>query len=134
MIRGRVYPQGGASITGAPRVAVTVANIQEPDRLINVEFLVDTGFTGYLTLPPGSIGQLGLTKLGEGQAVLADGVQNRVETYAGLAFWPGRSRRVPIIEIDSEPLLGMALVWGNRLTVEGWDGGVVTIEEVNHIT
>ena len=65
--------------------------------------------------------------------MLADGVQNRAETYAGLASWPGRSRRVPILEIDSEPLLGMALVWGNRLTVEGWDGGIVAIEEVNHI-
>ena len=71
-IRGRVYSQGGTPITGAPRVAITVANIREPYRFLNVEFLVDTGFTGYLTLPPEeSIGQLGLPKLGEGQAVLA---------------------------------------------------------------
>ena len=133
-IRGQVYSQGETQITGAPRVAITVANIQEPDRFLNLEFLVDTGFTGYLTLPPESIGQLGLPKLGEVQVVLANGVESRFETYAGSASWLGQSRRVPIIENDSEPLLGMAFVWGSRLTVEGWDGGIVSIEEVNHIT
>ena len=132
MVRGRVYGQDETQITGAPRVAVTVANIREPDRLINLEFLVDTGFTGYLTLPPDRISQLDLPKLGESQVVLADGVQNRIEAYAGLVSWLGENRRVPIIELDSEPLLGMAFVWGNRLTVEGWEGGIVVIENVDH--
>ena len=113
-------------------MAVTVANIREPDRLINLEFLVDTGFTGYLTLPPDRISQIDLPKLGESQVVLADGVQNRIEAYAGLVSWLGENRRVPIIELDSEPLLGMAFVWGNRLTVEGWEGGIVVIENVDH--
>ena len=66
--------------------------------------------------------------------MLADGAQNRVEAYAGIVFWFGQSRGVPIPELDSEPLLGMALVWDNRLTVEGWEDGTVVIEEVNLVT
>ncbi len=38
-----------------------------------VDVVVDTGFNGYLTLPPELVADLGLPVVGDAEAVLADG-------------------------------------------------------------
>lgn len=41
-----------------------------------IRAVIDTGFNGLLTLLPRQIAALGLTRVGEGTAVLADGTQS----------------------------------------------------------
>lgn len=128
MIRGSVRSWEESPITGAPRVSITVANIEEPERTITVSAVVDTAFTAHLTLPNASIRELGLTQRGEQPAMLASGEVEHFAVYAGLTSWNGQDRLIPVFESNSEPLLGMAMLWGSRLTVDAWEGGDVTIE------
>ena len=129
MIRGKVHSKEDA-LTGAPLVVVSVASVVEPAQSLDVEALLDTGFTAYLTLPSKTISELGLPRLGTRSARLANGEIEEFEVYVGLIFWNGRGRNLPIMVSDSEPLLGMAFLWGKRITIEAWENGDVVIEEV----
>ena len=130
MIRGIVHSWGESPITGSPRVSITVGNAVESARSITVSAIVDTAFTAHLTLPIASIRELRLIQRGEQPAELANGTVGRFAVYAGLASWNGQVRLIPILESDSEPLLGMAMLWGSRLTMDAIEGGGVTIEEI----
>ena len=51
-----------------------------------------------------------------------------MSAWRGLILWNGRPRSVEIVETDSEPLLGMELLRGNRVTIEVREGGAVTMD------
>ena len=133
MISGKVHPHPRRevnAITGKPRVNLTVSNIVEPDRTLAITAVVDTGNTVHLTLQPEQIRQLALPLLTEQEAVLANGAVERFPVYAGVVLWNGQNRTIPIFESDSEPLLGMAMLWGSRLVIDAWEDGDVAIEAV----
>ena len=129
MIRGKVHSKEDA-LTGAPLVVVSVANILDLTQTLDVEALLDTGFTAYLTLPSQTISELGLPRLGTRSARLANGEIEEFDVYAGRVSWNGHGRNLPIMVSESEPLLGMALLWGKRITIEAWEDGDVVVEEV----
>ena len=52
-------------------VRLTVRSLEGPER--EIEALIDTGFNGSLTLPPGVVAALGLPWRRCGRAMLADG-------------------------------------------------------------
>jgi len=128
LIRGAVHSWEDSPITGAPRVSITVANITERHRTLTLSAVVDTAFTGYLTLPLDSIRELGLVLRGTQPAVLANGTVGQFSVYAGMVTWNGQERLTVIFESDSDPLIGMAMLWGSRLTVDAQEGGDVVIE------
>ena len=131
MIKGTVHSWEDSPITGAPRVSITVANITERHRTLTLSAVVDTAFTGYLTLPLDSIRELGLVLRGTQPAVLANGTVGQFSVYAGVMSWNGQERLTIIFESDSDPLLGMAMLWGSRLTMDAQEGGEVTIEALS---
>ncbi len=94
----------------------------------SLEVILDTGFTGYLTLPPESIRQLGLTSIGQRTFELANGELFEFAAYLAMVSWHGRLRDVLVLQSDSVPLLGMTLLWGSRVTVDALDDGEVIIE------
>ena len=128
MIKGTVHSWEDSPITGAPRVSITVANITERHRTLTLSAVVDTAFTGYLTLPLDSIRELGLVLRGTQPPVLANGTVGQFSVYAGMVTWNGQERLTIIFESDSDPLIGMAMLWGSRLTVDAQEGGDVVIE------
>ena len=93
-----------------------------------VDAVIDTGFTGFLTLPSSLIASLGLPFQVRQQIILGDGNLYPVNVHTGSVEWDGRARRIDIEEADTTPLVGMALMYGYKLTVEDIDGGAVTIE------
>lgn len=93
------------------------------------EIIVDTGFTGWLTLPAADIRRLGLTHAGHRYSITASGNTERFEFYRTSVSWHGRPRTVEVFQSIDQPLLGMELLEGSRTTVEAWDGGDVVIEE-----
>ena len=105
-----------------PRVVVSVANISGIGRSVN--FTVDTGFTGWLTLPPSVIRDLDLDYQGTRPYLLANDTESQADLY--LAFIAS----VPVIvqQMNAEPLLGAAMMNECRLTVDFWEGGRVAIE------
>ena len=95
-----------------------------------VEAVLDTGFTGSLTLPSALIASLGLPWRSRGNAVLANGNVEQFDIYAATVVWDGTPRRILIQAIDTAPLLGMALLAGYELRVRVTDGGSVQIEAI----
>ena len=94
-----------------------------------VEAIIDTGFTGELTLPSDLIERLGLPRIGELRITLGDGNEVDVGLYLAMVLWQGEERIVQVLSTDDgKALVGMSLLYGNRLTLEGVTDGKVTIE------
>ncbi len=93
-----------------------------------VEAVIDTGFSGFLTLPSVLVAELGLAFGGVGWAVLADGTEARFDVYDATLFWDGLPRRIYVYAAETAPLAGMRLLEGHDLHVEVESGGRVVIE------
>ena len=93
-----------------------------------VEAVVDTGFNGYLTLPPMLMEDLELPVVGDGEAVLADGTQAAFDVYGVTVFWDGQPMYVETGAVGLDPLVGMALLEGHNLNIDIQDGGRVLIQ------
>ena len=95
----------------------------------DVEVIVDTGFNGFLTLPPARIATLGLSWLCRQQALLADGSVQVFDVHVASVDWHGRTRLVEVEAADAPPLLGMALMQGSELRIGVSPGGAVVLTE-----
>ena len=93
----------------------------------DIKALVDTGYNGWLTLPPDLIAALGLSWRQRGRAILADGSTIVFDIYEGTVLWDGALLTILIDEADGIPLVGMSLMRGYELNVQAVDGGSVTI-------
>ncbi len=94
---------------------------------IVVDAIVDSGYTSSLTLPTTTITGLGLNRQSAGTATLADGSVRRFDVYAAEVEWDGKWRPVLASAVGNEPLLGMRLMAGHKLTIEVVPRGVVEI-------
>jgi len=92
-----------------------------------VEVVVDTGFNGHLTLPPSLIESLGLPFRRLGRAVLGDGSAVTFDIHEAVILWDGQLRRIPVDAADTDPLLGMSLLFGHEVSMQVIDGGSVFI-------
>jgi clan AA aspartic protease len=95
-----------------------------------IETIIDTGFTGSLTLPPTWIQELGLPHRSRSSAVLANGNFEVFDVYAGTVIWDGHTRPILIQAINNAPLLGMNLLADHDLRIRVTAGGVVEIAAV----
>jgi clan AA aspartic protease len=95
-----------------------------------IEAVLDTGFTGSLTLPPAVISEFGLAWQGSGPVVLANGATDQCDFYAADIIWDGRGKPILVDSADVKPLIGMDLLYGYEVRIEVTDGGSVTIEEL----
>ena len=96
----------------------------------NVEFVVDTGFTHFLALPPSEVTALGLPYLYHGPAILTDGTSRDVAVHVATIIWDGVERSVPVLALGRRTLLGTALLDGHEFFVRFAEGSTVTIEEL----
>ena len=119
-------------ITGsvtADREAVIRLKVRGPQgQEQEIEAVIDTGFTGFLTLPPALIASLGLPWRGFGEAVLGDGSLHTFDVYRASVDWDGQERTIEADAADTEPLVGMGLIYGYELRIAAVDGGPVTID------
>jgi clan AA aspartic protease len=95
-----------------------------------VEAVVDTGYTGELTLPPAAVVGLGLPWLRIDTATLADGSECLFDVYEAEIVWDGSVRQILIDVADAVPLVGMALLRDHEMRMTVRDGGPVTIERL----
>ena len=92
-----------------------------------VDAVVDTGFSGLLTLPSSTITALGLTWKGRDVATLGDGTSCIFEVYIAEVIWDGQYRTIDINESETVPLVGMRLLRGYDLHIQAIEGGSVRI-------
>ena len=96
----------------------------------DVEAVVDTGYTEWLSLPPGVIADLGLRWRSLDRATLADGSECLFDVYVATVMWDGTERRVLVDEADTDPLVGMALLNGYELKMQVRSRGKVSIKRL----
>jgi clan AA aspartic protease len=95
---------------------------------VEVEFVIDTGFTGFLTLPPTIVAALNLPFLRRISASLADGSTIFLSVYLATIVWDGTPRDVEVLATGRQPLLGTLLLGGYQLIADFEEGGTVIID------
>lgn len=107
---------------------VTVA-VQGPSgQTSEFEAVVDTGFTGFLTVTPALATELGLDLRGASRATLADGSEVTFLQYGVSVLWDGRPRYIEADAADVTPLIGMRLLDRHSLNIDVEAGGRVLIQ------
>lgn len=94
-----------------------------------IRAVIDTGFTGHLTLSAELAISLALPELGSEELVLADGSTEVASVHRATIEWHARSRTIPALAVGGEALVGMALLAGSRFSMDVVPGGEVLIEE-----
>lgn len=97
---------------------------------ITIEFVVDTGFTGFLTLPLDAVTKMGLPFLHRIPAQLADGSFVEVAIHSATIVWKGVDIEASVLATGERPLLGTALLDGNELAAQFQEEELVTVEEL----
>ncbi len=112
--------------------AYIILTIRAPDgQYHDIEMVLDTGFTGVLTLPPAVVAALSLPYVGPQPATLADGTQVMLALYEATVLWNGAERDIEILCMDGAPLIGMTLLDGSDVYLQVTDGGMVTIQPLS---
>jgi clan AA aspartic protease len=111
-----------------PLIRLTIRGFR--GRRQEIEAVIDTGYTGWLTLPPSMIGALNLSWRTVGRGTLADGSVSLFDVYQAKVLWDGRVRAVFVDEIDATPLVGMSLLRGSELKMQVRARGKVTIKQL----
>ncbi len=106
---------------------VQLAVIGDQQKTQGIRAVIDTGFTGSLTLPPALIVDLELTWFTQQEGFLGDGSRRTFDVYRGTVIWDGQLRVIEINASDTAPLVGMALLEGFELRVQAYEGGSVAI-------
>ena len=95
-----------------------------------IDFVIDTGCTEEMILPPEFIDQLHRTRSSDILLTVADGTTDAYARYKISVEWHGQPREAIAISMGTEPLVGMRLLRGSNLSVDADPGGQVTITEL----
>jgi clan AA aspartic protease len=109
-------------------ISLVVVNENRQTKLITA--VIDTGYTGFLSLPSEIITELNLSWTGIDRGTLGDGSEVTFEVYAAKVIWDGEYRDIPINEAETDPLVGISLLYGYDLHIQTVEGGSVTIERL----
>ncbi len=93
-----------------------------------MEAAIDTGFDGFLTLPPEKVVALQLLFLETEEFTLGDGSDVVLDVHLGTVLWDGQERDVFVLAAEGGALVGMSLLDGYGLQIQVTIGGNVTIE------
>ena len=97
---------------------------------VSIEFVVDTGFTGDLTIPLVVVEKLKLEYIESISANLATDDEVELPVYAATIMWEGVDREVRVLATGKRPLLGTALLKGYELLAQFTDNGLATIDAI----
>ena len=117
-------------ITTNREAIIELEVIGSNQRTEKVEAVIDTGFNGYLTLPNDLINYLKLQRAGSRYVTLGDGNVVVLDVYLAMVLWHGQQREVLALQADGGPLIGMSLLYGNRVMLEVVENGAVTIDSL----
>ncbi len=112
------------------QMIVPVVLVLEGRPELQIEFVLDTGFEGAMTLPAAAVTALDLPFYQETDAFLADGTSVKTEMYRAKIQWQGKQENAAVLAMGHTPLLGTAILAGCELTAQFFEGGVVEIERI----
>lgn len=118
----------GTIVAGGREAVVSLTVAGPLGHTAEIEAVIDTGFTGHLTLPPALARSLEVPLLGARYVTLADGATASLDVYRATVLWEGVERPVRAFAAEGTPLLGMALLYGSEVRIRVVEGGSVVIE------
>lgn len=95
---------------------------------VNVEFVVDTGFDGELTVPSRLLQELDTVFTSNHFVLLADSTRRDTPQFQIDLDWNEELRPTEIIALEGRPLLGNLLLYGCQLQIDMTDGGEVVVD------
>jgi clan AA aspartic protease len=119
---------GVVNLSCEATISLVVSNANRQSRLTDA--VIDTGYTGFLSLPREIIVALNLPWTGIDRGTLGDGSEVTFEVYAATIIWDGQYRNIPVNEAETDPLVGMSLLYGYDLQIRAVEGGNVTIKAI----
>ena len=109
--------------------AVVALSLQGPEgQTQEIEAVIDTGYSGFLTLPAALVTELGLPFAYLGQALLANDDEVTFDVHDVTVLWDNQPRHIKADATGSTPLMGMAMLDNYNLNIEVVSGGSVVIE------
>lgn len=88
------------------------------------------GLQRFVDFAPALVATLGLPFRSRGSAVLADGSEIEFDIHTATVIWDGTPRNILVEAADTDPLLGMALLYGYDIRIRAIDGGRVTLRSM----
>lgn len=109
--------------------AVVTLSLQSPaGQSQDIEAVIDTGYSGFLTLPTMLVAELGLPFAYIGRAFLANDDEVSFDVHDVTVLWDGQPRHIKADATGSTPLVGMLLLDGHNLNIEVENNGRVVIQ------
>ena len=113
----------------ANREAIVPLSLRGPEgQTRQVNAVIDTGYSGALTLPPALVAELDLPYVFSSKATLADNTEVGFRVHRVTALWDSGPRHVEADAVGSTPLVGMLLLDGHDLSIQVRNGGRVVIQ------
>jgi len=97
----------------------------QPD--LEIQFVINTGFEGTLTLPESAVLAMQLPFYQRIRGNLADDGACMVAVHKATILWGGQEAEVAVLAMGQRPLLGTMLLDGHNLTIPFVDGGVLSL-------
>jgi clan AA aspartic protease len=114
-------------VTANREAVIELEVVGSEQRKERVEAAIDTGFNGDLTLSKDLVNSLELRPAGNRIATLGDGNTVILDVYLARVIWHEQEREVLVLQADGGSLVGMSLLYGNRVELTVLAGGDVTI-------
>jgi clan AA aspartic protease len=107
--------------------ATILVVVRNNAKLKSINAVIDTGFTGFLSLPNDIIAELGLPWSYRDRGTLGDGSEVLFDIYDAVAIWDGKTQEIEVNSAETDPLIGMSMLRGYRLQIDTIEGGLVII-------
>ncbi len=121
MITGRI-------VNRQALVPITYRLPGHPDFVI--EHVVDTGFTGQLTLPASAVAAMGLPLDHSENINLANDSSEQVPFHFATILWEGQEFVADVIATGRKPLFVTALMDGKELVIQFAEQGIMTLDDL----
>ncbi len=109
-------------------VDLAIAGDEQP--AVGFSALVDTGFSGCLTLPQAVLEKFHAKPMFQVNVTLADGSEIVADLFELTVLWDGQPLTIEVDAAETEPLIGMALLAGHDLQMRVVPDGEVTITPI----
>ena len=117
-------------VTARPEIRIRLPILDVTGYEQEFDVVLDTGFTGLLTLPTALIASLQLPWVMVSRVQFADGRVEWIDKYRMTVIWDGVYRSIEVQAIEGDPLIGMELLIGFDLRARVAIGGIVEIEAI----
>ena len=108
--------------------AVIPLTVQGPaGKTLDIQAVVDTGFSGFLTLQSALVAELGLPFVYSEQLTLAGDSAVEFDVHVGAVLWDDSLRNIEVVAAGRVPLVGMQMLDLHNLNIDVERGGLVAI-------